>query len=395
MKEGQYAEELSRCVRCGACKSLCPTYLSSLDETMGARGRIAMLGALIKDELPPSKDLSDRIFSCILCERCKDMCPTGINIPEAIYHGRTDLRRYYKRARLLRTILRLSFSRMQSMFALLRAIQRPLSPLLYKVGKARYIPKIASRPFMERTQVYRGNKRIGRVGMFVGCSVNYLLPHLGDLLLNILIRKGFEVVALKGEVCCGAPMRSMGLEREAIILAKKNIELFNKMRTDAILSICPTCTMVIKRHYPVLAGDTIDKIMDINEFFIKQNIVDNIKNIHRIITYHDPCHLRYGLGIKDEPRELLRRIKGIELIEMEDGGECCGFGGLFSINFKELSNDIGRRKITNIHGSGADTVITSCPGCMIQLEDLKRQTGSDINIMHILELIAQSMDIEV
>ena len=131
--------------------------------------------------------------------------------------------------------------------------------------------------------------------------------------------------------------------------------------------------------------------MDVNEFFVRKEITKGLKNVSRTVTYHDPCHLRFGLGIKDEPRDVLKGIKGIEFIEMQNPGDCCGFGGLFSLNFKEMSRDIGRKKINNIRSTTADTVVTSCPGCMMQLEDLKRETGSELNIMHIVEVLDEAM----
>jgi glycolate oxidase iron-sulfur subunit len=391
MNEIQYHRELLKCVRCGACKAPCPTYSSTLDETMGARGRVSMLGALEESELLPSKRLSDKIFSCILCEACRDICPTGIDIPEAIYNGRSRLKDHYRRGRLLSKALKFSLNRMDAAASIMRVFHRFLYPSLYRMGRIRYIPEISPLPFTGSTRVYRNTKKIGRISVFAGCSVNYLYPNLGEALLNILLTKGYEVVILKGEVCCGAPLRSFGLEKETAAFASKNIELFNKMNVEAILSICPTCTMTIKRQYPLLTGGTIEKIMDVNEFFVKNNITEDLKAFQRVVTFHDPCHLRYGLGIKDEPRAILRSLEGIRLIEMQGPEECCGFGGFFSVNFKKLSKDIGKKKLASAGDTWADTIITSCPGCMMQLEDIKRRTGSGMEIMHIIELIDEAM----
>ncbi|MBI4654493.1 MAG: (Fe-S)-binding protein [Nitrospirae bacterium] len=403
MNEAAYLNELAKCVRCGACKSRCPTYLTVLDETTGARGRITMLGALMGDRLAPSKRLSEKIFECILCGACKGLCPTGIDILETIYHGRIRLKGFYNKGHLLMMAMRLSASRMNSAFFILRGAQKLLYHSLYKLNKFPYIPEIASISFKEASQVYpvrkkfspsefsngvyKGTKRIGRVAIFVGCSVNYFYPHLGDSLLNVLLSKDYEVVVLKGEVCCGSPMRSLGLEAEAIALAKKNVELFSRVKADAILSLCPTCTITIKNEYPLLIGDGIEKMMDVNEFLINNDFYKGLKISPRVVSYHDPCHLNYGLGIRNEPREILKNIDGIEFVEMEDAGDCCGFGGLFSINFKELSQRIGNKKVKSIHNTHIDTLVTSCPGCITQFESIKRQVGFDIDILHIIELI--------
>ncbi len=227
--------------------------------------------------------------------------------------------------------------------------------------------------------------------MFAGCSVNYFYPHLGDALLHILLTIGYEVVVMKGEMCCGAPLRSFGLEKEATALAEKNIELFNKMKTEAILCICPTCTMTIKNQYPLLTEKTIEKIMDVNEFFIDDKILGYLKPVHRVVTYHDPCHLRYGLGIKNEPREILRKLHGIKFIEMQNAGECCGFGGFFRLNFQDLSKAMGGKKLAEINSTRADTIVTSCPGCIMQFEDIKNKAYAKIDVIHIVELIDEAM----
>lgn len=391
MNERQYHNAISRCVRCGACKSLCPTYFASANETMSARGRVAMLGGVAEKYLSPGKGIADGIFSCTLCEACKESCPVGINIPEVIYHARTNLKKNFRKGNILRKAIQFSIPRMDTAFTVLRGFQKLFYTPFYPSGKLRHIPAITSAPFKNNFQVYKNKKRAGRIAIFAGCSVNYFYPRIGEALLNILLTKQYEVIILKGEVCCGAPMRALGLEDEALKLAKKNIELFKNMRAEAILSLCPTCTMVIKQQYPALTGKGITNIMDISEFFLKREITKGLAVTPGRFTYHDPCHLSYGLGITDEPRKVLADINGVNIVEMKGAKDCCGFGGLFSACFKEMSLAIGRKKIANIKNTHAGTVVTSCPGCMMQLEDLKRQTNTNVNIMHLAEVVDEAM----
>ncbi len=393
MNNADYLKELSKCVRCGTCKTLCPTYLTTLNETMGARGRVAMLGELGMKRLAPSQGLAEKIFSCMLCSACKGTCPVGINITEMIYKGRSLLRKSFKRGRLPRTVMKLSMSRLDTFFSVLRGCRKVFYGPLYKAGLSGYLPEITARPFRKSAQVYKNMKKTGRVAIFAGCSVNYIYPDLGHALSDILLSKGYEVVVFKGELCCGAPLRSMGLEQEAKTLAEKNLAHFNKVHAEAIISMCPTCTMVMRQEYPFLAGDHIINIMDLNEFLIKHDIMADLEiEINPgVITYHDPCHLNFGLGIREEPRHILENIKGIKLVEMKHADECCGFAGLFSLHFKGISGEIGRKKINNILQTGAETVVTSCPGCMMQLEALKRETGSGFGIRHIVEVIDEAM----
>ncbi len=391
MSESGYLQELSRCVRCGICKTSCPTYLSTLNEAMGARGRVAILGELEAKHLNPSGTLADKIFSCMLCGACKNVCPVGIDIPEVIYQGRQGLKDSYKKGRFLRAATKGSISRLNTVHRALRLYQFLLYKPLQKAGMVDYMPHIASKPFNKTVQIYKNRKKIGRVAIFAGCSINYLYPDLGQSLSNILLSQGYEVVVFKGESCCGAPLRSMGFQEEAVTLANKNIEHFNRVRAEAIISMCPTCTMVIKEQYPLLTGNTINNLVDINEFFTESGIKSNLELYPSTITYHDPCHLSYGLGIRDEPRAILKKIKGVKLVEMKHPDSCCGFAGLFKYNYKEMSDEIGMQKINSITNTSADTVVTSCPGCITQLEAMKQAKNAQFKIKHIVEVIDEAM----
>jgi len=358
---------------------------------MSARGRIAMLGEVYGDRLSHTGRLAEKIFSCMLCGACKNLCPTGINIPEAIYQGRAALRQSYKKGRLLRKVLKLSISKLDITFSILRVMQKLLYQPVQAAAGLHSVPPVTSRPFKKSVQVFKKMKKIGRVAIFAGCSINYFYPDLGNALSRVLLSRGYEVVVFKGEVCCGAPLRSLGLEPETTKLARQNIEHFNRVRAEAIISMCPTCTMVIKDQYPLLTGDTISNIMDMNEFILKYDIASGLEMEPCRVTYHDPCHLAYGLQIKKEPREILNSIKGIEMSEMKHPDECCGFAGLFSVHFKDISKTIGSNKMENICNTSADTVVTACPGCVMQLEGLKRETNAKIRIKHIVEIIDEAM----
>lgn len=179
------------------------------------------------------------------------------------------------------------------------------------------------------------------------------------------------------------------------MLAKKNMDLFKRLRVEATLCLCPTCTLMLKQHYRTMTGDVIPNIMDINEFFTEHRIAVGLKLPKNTITYHDPCHLRFGLGVQNEPRNILKGIDGIKLVEMEHADECCGFGGLFSMMFRGLSRDIGKRKVQSITNTKAETVVTSCPGCMVQIEDIIRSSKrQDLQVKHIVEIVDEAIQDE-
>jgi glycolate oxidase iron-sulfur subunit len=388
MESSRYLSELLKCVRCGSCKAFCPTYDEDPSEAMGTRGRIALLWALSSGQLIQSPILNDRIFSCTLCGACSGLCPTGIDIKEIMYHGRTLLKKRDKNRRYLRLLTKFSTKRPKLSFRLLNMTQHILFPYLLKKGLLPFKPELPERYLKDRLQVYTVSKKKGRVAVFTGCTINFLYPHLGESLINVLHILGYEVILPMGEVCCGMPLRTLGLEEEAIELAKKNIEIFSRLNVESILSLCPACTLAIKLEYPKLTGEGIDRVIDISSFFIDKLdpsqfsvLSSNVKGA----IYHDPCHLKYGLGIEKEPREIIKNL-GIDLVETKSE-RCCGFAGIFSLSFKELSQRLLNKCIQDYTKTGAEMIITSCPGCIIQLTNGFKNKP----VIHLIEAIEEAL----
>jgi glycolate oxidase iron-sulfur subunit len=377
-----YLEELSKCVRCGSCKASCPTFGDDPLEPMGTRGRLILLRGLIKGEIKPSALLNERIFSCILCGACEGTCPLGVDIPETIYRGRAFLRASDKKRRFLRSIVKISTKWPDQAFGMLRFGERLILPFLARKGIIPFSPELPEVPFRKSEQVFKAHKKKGRVAIFAGCSTNYLFPHFGESLINVLQKFGYEAVLPKGETCCGAPLRALGLEREAEELAKKNYRVLSRLKVDAILSPCPTCTMYLRNEYPKTIGKGLERAMDISVFFREK--LKPLDKIYRTSFYHDPCHLYYGLGVKDEPREIIRK-SGLELADHEEPG-CCGFGGLYCLSFKETSSSLLNKRKDRITESNADMVISSCPGCVLQLG----RAITDRPVLHLIELIEEA-----
>ena len=386
MKHSAYLEEISKCVRCGSCKAFCPTYDEDSTESMGARGRIALLWGLSSGLLALSPRLNDHIFSCILCGSCSGQCPPGIDIKEVIYHGRKLLKNTDKKRKYLRFLARFFTKRPELSFKLLSLTRHILFRYLCGKGILPFYPELPEHHMKDRLQVYTVYKKKGRVAVFTGCTVNFFYPYLEESLINVLQRFGYEVVLPAGKVCCGMPLRTLGLEEEAVELARKNLGIFRRLNVEAILSLCPTCTLAMKREYRELIGEGIDNVMDISSFFIdKINMVSLLSPDVKSAIYHNPCHLKYGLGIEREPKDIIRKI-GIDLIETQ-GERCCGFGGIFSLSYRELSQGLLEKCIRYYINASAETIITSCPGCMIQLtKGVKNKP-----VIHLIEVIEEAL----
>lgn len=380
MNNTDYIKALSTCVKCGSCKAFCTTYDKSPDEGMSARGRLTLLHAYENKLQPVSKILNDRIFSCTLCGKCMSNCPLALDIREVIYHARTKLHKSDKKRAFIRYIMRLNMRNPDLMYRIYRLIYNNIYFENLKKILNPFNIEFPQKTFHETFNVVTPKRKTGRVVIFTGCVINYIYPHIGESLIKILLDMGYEIIVPKGEVCCGTPLRTLGLKNEAIMLAKRNVNLFNKLNAEATISLCPSCTLTIKHDYPKLIGETINNILDASLFLFRKlnHQTHRLKNLKAI--YHEPCHMKYGLEIDKEPKVLIKKT-GIELIELKEQ-KCCGFAGLFSISFKELSNNILDDCIKEYKNNPHDLIITTCPGCIIQLS--KKIT--DKPVLHLVEL---------
>jgi glycolate oxidase iron-sulfur subunit len=221
----------------------------------------------------------------------------------------------------------------------------------------------------------------GRVAVFAGCSTRYLFPHLGEALVRVLSNLGYEVILPREEQCCGVPFRTLGMEDKAVDYARRNLAVFSRLKADAVVSLCPTCIVALKKMYPELIGEGTDNIMDVASFLLRHEGRAFSKRLLMKGFYHDPCHMIYGLNITEEPRKILREC-GIELVE-GDQNSCCGFGGSYSIKFRNESIKFARARAEEIESSEAEAVFTSCPGCLLQLKKVVKKAG----VFHIIEAI--------
>lgn len=379
-------DEALKCVRCGSCKAYCPTYMEGLSEATSARGRVILVKNLMESRLKPSDHLIDYIYSCLLCEACKGQCPLDVDISSIIIEGRSLLAKADRKRRYLRWLIRSLGKYPRISFKISKLLKGNLYPYLYKKGVVPYRLQIPDAPLRDDHHVLRPNNKKGRVAIFVGCSTNYIFPNLGLSLINVLLRIGYEVVLPKGEACCGAPFMELGLKSDAVRMAKKNLSIFGKLNVEAVLTLCPTCLLFIRFYYADLVGEVIERAMDVS-VFLRERLKDiELKRPNIMtITYHDPCHHINSMGIWKEPREILNRV-GMEIIEADEKS-CCGFAGLFSLNYRDLSKALLKKRAESIKKTSAEAIVTSCPGCVLQLSS----EIEDTPVYHVVEMIELSM----
>jgi len=241
------------------------------------------------------------------------------------------------------------------------------------------------------------------VAFYSGCVAAYAYPEIGEDVMKVVKECGAEPYYPVGQACCGAPAFFAGDRETALDLARTNIAALEAMNPDYIVTVCPGCAAVLQKGYLELtakepewnqrARAISNKIRDFSQLILELSPATKKKpSRNRKITYHDPCHLKRGIGIFDEPRKLLER-EGFEMVEMADADACCGFGGHVLLAYPELSGSVLKRKLNNIEATGVDTVVTNCLPCVLQLRGGLDKRHSSIRVMHSAELLAKCREV--
>jgi len=356
---------IEKCVRCGSCKALCPTYGLRAIEPLSARGRVVLVGALIEGKIKPARLMISRLTSCLLCGMCEGSCPVGVGITDVVYHGLALVAAHDRERAMLRRLMTFALKRPLLCYNAARLMR----PALDAVTRRLRIPSpskgLPNEPFSVGLEIFKPEKPVGRVAVFAGCAVNYMRPDLGRLLVRALFKLGYEVVLPSKEACCGAPLRAFGQEGEARRMAEKNLEAFGMLNAEAVLSLCPTCTLALRKQYRDLCGQGLENAMDATEFLSTRVVGSGMKAAREFkgksIVYHAPCHLQYGLGVKDAPIDFLRGV-GLE-VNKPPVHSCCGFNQ--NMADREMAGGLLQERC--LAYEGFDVTMSSCPGCVEQL----------------------------
>ncbi|SRR5579883_43068 len=236
-----------------------------------------------------------------------------------------------------------------------------------------------------------------RLSLFVTCIVDQLFPQIGIAMTNVLEGLGFAVDFPEAQTCCGQPAFNTGYRAEACRIARHFLDVFE--RSEAIVVPSGSCTAMVTHHFAeLLEGDPAarqraeqlaGRVWEFSAFLTEVAGVEDVgARLDDVATFHDGCHALRELGIQTGPRRLLRHVRGLELREMEPAGECCGFGGTFSVKFAELSGAMARAKLDAVRRSGANTVISLDPSCLMQIQGAASRAGMNIRTLHLAEVLA-------
>jgi glycolate oxidase iron-sulfur subunit len=411
-------EQLKKCVKCGACRQNCPAFTAFQREPAVARGKVALVQHLAKDDIELDDQTYQAMSKCLLCGSCVDKCPNDVPTDEIVIAARESLAKKRGLTTFHAAVGQVIKSRTRmKMGAKMASL---LGPLFFKkvpetsglrlrfpapfVGNKRFIPAIAEKSFIENhPEVIPGEPGKPRIAFFVGCMTNFVYTDVGDAALALFRHLGCTIIIPKGQQCCGLPGMSGGDISTVRDLAERNLAEFEKYEVDYVMSACATCGGALHRLYPLVVGKRNPELRERLDALAKKT-VDAAQLLKQLgldpaltgagddvrITYHDPCHLRTR-GVIKQPRELLKGTPGVTLVEMAGADKCCGLGGTFNVYHYESSMEINDGKSEAIIATEAQAVATGCPGCMMQLSDGLKQHGSDVEVVHTLQLLARRL----
>jgi glycolate dehydrogenase iron-sulfur subunit len=407
--------DLDRCTRCGLCEQACPTYRLDQHEPDSPRGRVFLMKEVAEGRASVDANLAEHLYRCLGCRACETACPSGVPFGTLLEAGRLQVEMHGEldaSRRGWRRFRRLAFEQILPTPWLFHAAMAPARllqsiPALLALVRALPLPRhvrtlvhmipdaagaVVARP---GAVIAAQGERRARVGLFSGCVMNSLFGHVHDATARVLARNGCEVVVVEDQWCCGALNLHAGERTHALTMARRNVDAFSKAALDAIIVNSAGCGAVLKNYGELLHGDVAavgfsQRVYDVTEFLSKLGLRPGLGNLATRATYQDACHLAHAQAIRRAPRELLEQIPGIEFVEMKSPDRCCGAAGVYSLTQPLYSQRILAEKLDDIEATGAKAVVTTNPGCAMQIQSGLARRRSEARVYHLIELLDQS-----
>ena len=363
---------------------------------------------------PNSPQFADEMYFCLGCLACETACPAGVNYAEMIEYGRAEVEASGAKAgakrNLIRTLaLKWLFAkpeRLRFVAKLLRLDQAAgfseaialLLPRRLRELRAQQ-PRICEKfSFDLIAETESPTKKKYRVGLLTGCVQDVAYSAVNRDTVEVLLANDCEVFTPRAQCCCGSLMGHNGELEMARKLARQNLDAFPLEKLDAIIVNSAGCGSFMKRYGHLLPDDPRarvwdEKVYDIHEWLVKIGIKAPRERMERAktrVTYHEACHLVHGQKISRQPRELLRVIPGLDLVELTEATWCCGSAGIYNITQPEMSRALLDRKMKHIAATGASIVATGNPGCLGQIRYGAQKLGVKLEIVHPITLLAQA-----
>lgn len=414
---------VQQCMHCGLCLPTCPTYDATKLERNSPRGRISLMRAVADGRLEPTQSFADEMYFCLGCLACMTACPAGVNYAELFEHARAEAeqsgvldspKRSLIRSFTLRWLF-MDLNRLHVLGYLMRLYQESgLQTIIRKSGILSLMPKRLrgleamtpeiqpdfSADLIQPVTRPRDAKRY-RVAMLTGCAQDLIFSNVNLDTVEVLARNGCEVVTPQEQSCCGSLHAHNGEWELAQRLARRQIDQFPPDQFDAIITNAAGCGSHLKHYAKLLADDPKyiarahqwdEKVKDIHEWLahigVQSPPAQNVPA--QTVTYHEACHLCHGQKITAQPRQLLKAIPNLKLVELNESTWCCGSAGIYNIIQPEMATDLLNRKLDHIATTNAPIVATGNPGCLLQIINGAKQRGMPLRVVHPITLLAEA-----
>jgi len=402
------------CVHCGLCTSSCPTYTELGDENDGPRGRIYLMRLITEGQIELTPRVRRHLDACLDCRGCETACPSGVRYGRLIEPFRLAMEEketsWEKRYDWFREIVLLRLfpyaQRIRLAMTPVRWAQRlGLYDLLERGGLFGLIPgrlgrmatlvnpPVASGPRLPKFLPAIGRRR-ARVAFFVGCVADAMFRHTHWATLRVLQHNGCDVLVPARQVCCGAIHFHSGDGPGARALADANVAAFAPDEVDAVIVNHAGCGAMLKEYGLHWQDDRrearqrlAEKVRDVNEFLDQLGPIAPTGRIEAVATYHDACHLAHAQKVRQAPRRLLSQVPGLELRDLPQSDLCCGSAGTYNLNQPSMAARLAARKLENIVRTGAQIVLASNAGCLLQIGREVRRQRKPLAVMHPMDLL--------
>jgi glycolate oxidase iron-sulfur subunit len=410
---------IDTCVHCGFCLSTCPSYRVIGKEMDSPRGRIYLMDAINKGEISLNEATVEHFDSCLGCLACVSTCPSGVQYDKLLVATRPQIERNYPRSlpdKLIRQIIFSLFpypDRLRFLLAPLLVYQKlglqkiVRATNLLKIVSPRLaamesiLPKVTFKAFQNNlpTVIPAQGKKRYRVGMILGCVQRLFFSPVNEATVRVLTANGCEVVIPESQGCCAALPEHQGQKQQAQSLARQMIDSFADTEVDAIIINAAGCGHTLKEYGHILEDDAeykekaqefASKVKDVQEFLATVGLTAKLMPItEEILTlvYQDACHLLHGQKISVQPRQLLKQIPQVKLVEPIDAALCCGSAGVYNMLQPEIAEELGNQKVENLLNTGADLIASANPGCTLQINKHLKMQGKKIDVIHPIELL--------